>query len=69
MQNQILKLQHHRKHGHFSEKIYFFPTSFSATYLKQVMGGKELLELDYMANTFRVNGEDMLETYRQNIGG
>ncbi|WP_335339396.1 phage major tail tube protein [Janthinobacterium sp. B9-8] len=27
------------------------------------------LELDYMANTFRVNGEDMLETYRQNIGG
>nr|WP_257722049.1 phage major tail tube protein [Janthinobacterium sp. B9-8] len=25
--------------------------------------------MDYMANTFRVNGEDMLETYRQNIGG
>lgn len=46
-----------------------FSSSFSATYIKQVMGGKEILELDYMANIFRVNGEDMLETYRQNIGG
>ncbi|WP_257212466.1 phage major tail tube protein [Iodobacter sp. BJB302] len=46
-----------------------FPASFSATYIKQVLDGEEILELDYMANIFRVNGEDMLDEYRQNIGG
>ncbi len=46
-----------------------FASSFSATYIKQVVDGKEVLELDYMANIFRVNGEDMLATYRANIGG
>ena len=31
--------------------------------------GEEVLELDYMANIFRVGGEDMLADYRSNIGG
>ena len=31
--------------------------------------GKDVLELDYMANIFKVNGEDLLATYRDNIGG
>ena len=35
----------------------------------QVIDGDEVLELDYLANIFRVGGEDMLETYRANIGG
>jgi P2 family phage contractile tail tube protein len=38
-------------------------------YIKQVVNGEEILELDYMANIFRVNGEDMLDEYWQNIGG
>ena len=46
-----------------------FGSAFSATYIKQVVDGDEVLELDYLANIFRVGGEDMLETYRANIGG
>ena len=46
-----------------------FPSSFSATYIKQVIDGNEVLELDYLANIFKVNGEDMLQDYRTNIGG
>lgn len=46
-----------------------FATSFSATYLKQVVNGREIIELDYMANIFRVDGQDMLDNYRKNIGG
>lgn len=46
-----------------------FSSSFSATYLRQMIDGDEVLELDYLANIFRVGGEDMLATYRSNIGG
>lgn len=46
-----------------------FGSSFSATYIKQVIDGEEVLELDYMANIFRIGGEDMLADYRANIGG
>lgn len=46
-----------------------FSSAFSATYVKQVIKGKDVLELDYMANIYKVNGEDLLATYRDNIGG
>ncbi len=46
-----------------------FPSSFSATYIRQVVKGKDVLELDYLANIFKVNGEDLLSTFRDNIGG
>lgn len=46
-----------------------FPSSFTATYVKQVVDGDEILELDYMANIFRIGGQDMLAQYRANIGG
>ncbi|WP_432719843.1 phage major tail tube protein [Jeongeupia wiesaeckerbachi] len=46
-----------------------FASAFSATYIKQVIDGEDVLELDYMANIFRVGGEDMLADYRRNIGG
>jgi P2 family phage contractile tail tube protein len=46
-----------------------FGSTFSATYIKQVIDGEEMLELDYMANIFRVAGEDMLADYNANIGG
>jgi len=44
-------------------------SSFAATYIKQTINGEDILELDFLANIFRVNGEDMLATYRSNIGG
>ena len=34
-----------------------------------MIDGEEVLELDYLANIFRVGGEDMLGTYRSHIGG
>lgn len=46
-----------------------FTSAFTATYIKQVIDGQEVLELDYLANIFRVDGEDMLADYRRNIGG
>lgn len=46
-----------------------FQSAFSATYIKQTLGGEEILELDYMSNIFRVGGQDMLAAYRSNIGG
>lgn len=46
-----------------------FASMFSCTYIKQVMDGEEVLELDYLANIFRIGGEDQLQTYRNNIGG
>lgn len=41
---------------------------FSAIYVKQVLDGDEMLELDYLANIFRVGGVDQLDAYRQNLG-
>ncbi|GKT21658.1 phage major tail tube protein [Acidovorax sp. SUPP3334] len=45
------------------------PAAFGATYVKQVIDGEDVLELDYMANIFKVAGEDLLADYRANIGG
>lgn len=43
-------------------------TPFSAIYVRQVLNGEEVLLLDYLANIFKVNGEDQLAKYRRNIG-
>ena len=45
-----------------------FETPFSAIYVRQLLNGEEVLLLDYLANIFRVNGEDQLAKYRRNIG-
>lgn len=45
-----------------------FETPFSATYVRQLLNGEEVVQLDYLANIFRVNGEDQLAKYRRNIG-
>ncbi len=45
-----------------------FETPFSATYVKQVVNGEEMLLLDYLANIYRVNGTDQLAKYRSNLG-
>lgn len=46
-----------------------FTSSFSCTYIKQVLDGKDMLEIDVLNNIYRVEGEDMLAEYRENIGG
>jgi len=45
-----------------------YPSKFICDYVKVVEDGTEILEVDVLANVHKVNGEDMLATYRQNIG-
>ncbi|NYT80878.1 phage major tail tube protein [Alcaligenaceae bacterium] len=45
-----------------------FETPFSATYVRQMVAGEEVLQLDYLANIYRVGGEDQLSKYRANLG-
>lgn len=45
-----------------------FESPFTATYVRQQLNGQEVLLLDYLANIFRVGGQDQLAKYRQNIG-
>ncbi|MEX3629041.1 MAG: phage major tail tube protein [Burkholderia sp.] len=46
-----------------------FQSEFTGTYIKQQLNGKDIIELDVMANIFKVGGVDKLATYRANIGG
>lgn len=43
-------------------------TEFTCIYFKQVMDGRELVELDVMANIFKVDGVDVMLDYRLNTG-
>ncbi|EDJ92013.1 hypothetical protein CGSHi3655_00290 [Haemophilus influenzae 3655] len=36
--------------------------------IKQTVGGKEIFFYDAFANILRVNGQDVLQKYRTNIG-
>ncbi|TFH79222.1 phage major tail tube protein [Pseudomonas kribbensis] len=45
-----------------------YETPLSATYLRQMINGEEVVLLDYLANIFWVNGEDQLRRYRKDIG-
>ena len=36
--------------------------------IKQTLAGKEILFVDVLANIYRVNGQDVLQKYRTNIG-
>lgn len=46
-----------------------FPGKFSANYVKQTCGGKEIIEYDVFANIFKIGGVDQLTNFRNNIGG
>ena len=41
----------------------------TVTYVKQVINGEDVIEIDVLANIFKVNGVDVLAQYRNNIGG
>ncbi|MCP1456987.1 phage major tail tube protein [Pseudomonas kilonensis] len=45
-----------------------YETPFSATYVRQMINGDEVVLLDYLANIFRVGGEDQLGRYNKNLG-
>ena len=41
---------------------------FNVTAYKMEVDGEEIVDIDIMANVWRVNGEDQLATYRANLG-
>lgn len=43
-------------------------SKMAVKYMRQVVDGKEIIEVDVFANIFKVNGFDVLEQYRQNLG-
>ena len=46
-----------------------FQSKYYTTYIKQQVNGQDILEVDVMANIYKVNGVDKLDLYRTNIGG
>ncbi len=44
-------------------------TEFHAWYVKLTVDGQDILEVDVAANIYKASGQDMLSTYRANIGG
>lgn len=44
-------------------------TEAACVYLRQTIGGVEIVEFDAMANIWRVAGVDVLDQYRTNLGG
>jgi uncharacterized protein len=44
-------------------------TTMSVTYCKLEIDGKEVIEFDALANIYKADGVDLLETYKTNIGG
>jgi hypothetical protein len=44
-------------------------TSMSITYIRLNMGGVDIVEVDVLANIYKGDGVDLLETYKTNIGG
>lgn len=45
-----------------------FTSQMNVTYVKVVIGGVTIVELDVLANIYKVDGTDLLETYRANLG-
>ncbi len=45
-----------------------FPSKMGVIYIKQVLDGQELYEIDVLNNIHKVNGEDLLSAYRANLG-
>jgi len=44
-------------------------TTLTITYFRLVVNGEDIVELDVLANIYKVGGEDLLAQYRSNIGG
>jgi len=46
-----------------------FSSGFTAYYIRQQFAGKDMIELDVLANIYKVNGVDKLDLFRANQGG
>ena len=46
-----------------------FSSAFACHYIKQQFNGEDMIELDVLANIYKVGGVDQLDIYRNNIGG
>ncbi|EAM6405827.1 phage major tail tube protein [Salmonella enterica] len=44
-------------------------SEYGCTYVKMMLDGEEIMELDVDNNIFRVDGQDMIADYNANIGG
>ncbi len=44
-------------------------SEFNATYMKQTIDGKDIVEIDLLNNEYKVGGVSLLTNYRKNIGG
>ena len=45
-----------------------YETTMSVNYAKLIVDGEEIFEIDVLENIYKVEGVDILETYRNNIG-
>ncbi|MOA16877.1 Phage tail tube protein FII [compost metagenome] len=43
-------------------------SNLSVTYCKMEIDGEEVMEIDVESNIYKVNGEDLLAQYRENLG-
>ena len=43
-------------------------SEFTATYMKLTVGGEDITEIDVLANIYKAGGQDVLASYRANIG-
>jgi P2 family phage contractile tail tube protein len=56
--------------GNFKQQENVELTSeLNVLYVRQEIDGQSVLEFDPLSNIYKVNGEDLLEVYRANIGG
>jgi hypothetical protein len=46
-----------------------FSSGFAAYYIRQQLAGKDIVELDVLANIYKVGGVDKLDLFRANQGG
>lgn len=44
-------------------------TALTVTYIRLVINGNDIVEVDVLANIWKVGGNDILANFRQNIGG
>jgi len=58
----------HQGGGYKPKEASEFETTFSCTYFKEEVDGEEIVEVDVMNNIYKVDGEDLLAEYRQNLG-
>lgn len=43
-------------------------SNLTVTYVKVVVNGENIIEFDVLSNIFKVAGQDVMATYRQNLG-